>query len=227
MAKILLAEDDQELNLVVRSYLLFEHHHVESVANGEDASALIKSSDFDLLILDWDLPKKSGLELVAETRSAGKNWPILMVTGKSKTTEKTTGLDSGADDYLTKPFPLDELGARVRALLRRSQRFSVDTGGKLKSANIELDVTRYSASQNGESISLLPREFQILEFFMRHPDHVFSPDAIINKVWPSETEVTVEAVRTTVKRLRKKIDPDGKLVETVHGVGYVFRSGGE
>ena len=222
MAKILLAEDDAELNSVVRSYLLFEHHQVESAFNGADASALMECSDFDLMIFDWDLPQKSGIELVTQVRTAGKTVPILMITGKSKTTEKTTGLDSGADDYLTKPFPLDELGARVRALLRRSQRFNVDGGNKLSVAHLVLDSQRHRVSKDGEPIELLPKEFQLLEFFMRNANHVFAPEAIIRKVWPSDTEASVEAIRTTVKRLRKKIDPEGKILRTVHGVGYVL-----
>jgi DNA-binding response OmpR family regulator len=144
-----------------------------------------------------------------------------MITGKSKTTEKTAGLDSGADDYLAKPFPLDELGARVRALLRRSQRINLDSG-KLSVADLVLDSQKYRFSKGGQRIELLPKEFQLLEFLMRNSNQVFAPEAIIRKVWPSDTEATAEAVRTTVKRLRKKIDLEGKVLRTVHGVGYVL-----
>jgi DNA-binding response OmpR family regulator len=226
MAKILLAEDDPELNSIVRTFLLFEHHKVESVKNGADANEHLMMSEYDLLILDWDLPGMTGLEILSAARANGKTMPILLVTGKSRTDQKMTALDSGADDYLTKPFQLDELGARVRALLRRSQKYNL-TLEKISVSDIMMDTKRHRATKGGVVVDLLPKEFELLEFFMRNPNHVFAPDLIMRKVWPSESEVTPEAIRTTVKRLRKKVDPEGKILRTVHGVGYVMEAGDE
>jgi DNA-binding response OmpR family regulator len=146
-----------------------------------------------------------------------------MITGKTSVAEKMEGLDTGADDYLTKPFNIQEFGARIRALLRRGCP-AISQSNVLTISGITMDVARYRVTKDDKPINLLPKEFQLLEFLMRHPNHVYAPEALLTRVWPSDTEATAEALRSTVKRIRKKIDPEGTLLRTVHGVGYILEA---
>jgi DNA-binding response OmpR family regulator len=220
MAKILLVEDDNDLANTVRTFLIFQRHAVERIGDGQDALDHLLTFDYELVILDWELPRVSGIEILREFRNRGANTPILMLTGKDAIDEKLTGLDSGADDYLTKPFDLRELGARVNSLLRRPA--DIVDGNTFKAGNLALDPGKHSVFRDGELIQLVPREFQLLEFFMRHRNQMFTTEALLNRVWPSDSEATEEAVRTALKRLRKKIDPDGQVLKNVHGVGYIL-----
>lgn len=219
MAKIVVIEDNADLANMVKTFLLFEHHTVETIGHGGEARDHLKTFEYDLIILDWELPEVSGLEILKHYRSRGGQAPVLMLTGKDEISDKEEGLDGGADDYLTKPFHMKELGARVRSLLRRpaAVRESV-----LSAKSITMDVSKYRVHKGTESIALVPKEFQLLEFMMRHPNQVFTPEALLNRVWPSESDSTAEALRTTMKRLRKKIDPDSEILKTVHGVGYIL-----
>jgi DNA-binding response OmpR family regulator len=219
MAKVLLVEDDKDLANMVRTFLLFEHHAVESLFDGKGAVEHLKAYPYDIIILDWELPERSGIEILKEYRQRGGTTPILMLTGKGALEDKETGLDAGADDYLPKPFEMRELGARVRALLRRP---AGAVSNLLAAGDIKLDTVKYRVWKTDQPISLVPKEFKLLEFFMRHPNQVFTPEALLNRVWPSESESTEEALRTAVKRLRKKIDPAGEVLRTVHGVGYIL-----
>ncbi len=219
MAKILLVEDESDISDMVSAWLSREHHVVEVAGSGEEALDIIRVYPFDVLILDWVLPGISGVDVCRQYRSKGGRSPILMLTAKKDVDEKETGLDAGADDYLTKPFELKELSARIRALLRRPTPFS---GNVLKVGPIMLDTTSHEVTRDGELVELLPKEFALLSFFMRHPNQVFSADALLDRVWSSDSEASPETIRTYIKRLRKKIDEKGKpsLVGTVHGVGY-------
>lgn len=219
MAKILIVEDNEDLANTVRTFLMFEHHTVEHIVDGQEASDHLRTFQYELVILDWSLPNLSGIDILKRFRSLGGTTPVLMLTGHDTISEKEAGLDSGADDYLTKPFHMKELGARVRALLRRPAAVNSNV---LEAGNITIDTAKYRVTVNGDPMTLVPREFQLLEFFMRHPNQVFSPEALLNRVWPSESEATTEALRTALKRLRKKVDPDGNLLRTVHGVGYIL-----
>jgi DNA-binding response OmpR family regulator len=221
MAKVLLVEDDLELAGMIQAYLQHEHHNVEMLHDGEDASAMLKIYPFDLIILDWMLPGRTGIEVCQKYRASGGTAPILMLTGKESATDKVTGLDAGADDYLTKPFNIKELAARLRALLRRSTQA---TSAVLEAGHISLDPQQHRAWLSGQEIRLLPKEFALLEFLLRNPQRIYSADALLKHVWESESEASTEAVRTAMKRLRKKIEtPDGHPnLKTVHGVGYVL-----
>jgi DNA-binding response OmpR family regulator len=221
MAKILVVEDDPNLLLALQLTLELEKHTIDTAANGSEADFKIKSFDYDLLVLDWQLPDKEGIELIREFRLRGGRTPILMLTGKSKSQEKGQGLDSGADDYLTKPFDDLELKARIRALLRRPA-LSCDT--VLSCQDISLDPKMHIVKKADELVQLMPKEYQLLEFLMRHQDQVFGHEVLLNKVWPTDSEATVEALRTTVKRLRKKIDPEANVIGTIHGVGLMLKS---
>ncbi len=219
MAKILLIEDDEQLSDIVRTALLFEHHTVDAVVNGAEGYGFLCMNPYDLVVLDWGLPEMNGIDICRGYRAKGGIAPILMLTGKGNISEKESGFDAGADDYLTKPFHMKELLARVRALLRRPASL-VET--VLKAGNLSLDPKKHRAFLNGESLSLVPKEFSLLEFFMRHPGQVFTPESLLEHVWPTDSDSTSLAVRTTMKRLRKKIDPDGKLLKTEHGIGYML-----
>jgi DNA-binding response OmpR family regulator len=223
VAKILLVEDDLGLTRIVRDWLLAEKHSVESVSDGKEGLEQLRFYQFDLVILDVNLPGMNGLEVLQQFRSVGGATPVLMLTGNDTVSDIEKGLSGGADDYLTKPFHMRELSARLRALLRRTGRF---VGDQLNVRNITLDTTKFEVTKNGEKTSLLPKEFALLEFFMRHPNEVFSPEALLNRVWPSSSDATVDALTTCVKRLRKKLDDEGKpsIITTVHGRGYKLES---
>lgn len=216
MSKILVVEDDTDLAGMVRINLAREHSTVEVVHSGEDALDVLAVSAYDLIILDWNLPGKSGLDVCQWYRQHGGTSPVLMLTGKAAVIDKETGLDSGADDYLTKPFSMRELAARVRAVLRRS---SSATSNVLTHGDYKIDPFKFHIEKSGSPLSLQPREFALFEFFMRHPGEVFSPDALLERIWRSDSEATLDALRACIKRIRKKLgDPD--VIETVHGVGY-------
>jgi DNA-binding response OmpR family regulator len=222
MAKILLVEDDVDLTVMIVEWLSFEHHSVEVVHNGQEGMERLRLCQYDAIILDWSLPEMTGLEICRTYRQANGVAPVIMLTGKNSIADKENGLDSGADDYLTKPFNMKELSARIRAVLRRS---SNSTTNILTVGELTIDPTKYKLTKNGKEIQLLPREFALLEFFMRHPDEVFSGDALLQRVWHSESDATSEAIRTCIKRLRQKIDGDSddSVIQTISRVGYKLR----
>lgn len=221
MAKILIVDDDPKLIEMVNDLLTFEHYETEVVANGQDALHLMQSFPFDLVILDWQLPDLEGIEICKRFRSGGHNTPVLILTGKRSVDEKEAGLDAGADDYLTKPFHRKELSARVRALLRRPPQLVEDI---LRFEDLVLDPRKYHVTKGGQPLHLTPREFTMLEFFMRHPGQVFSLEALVDRIWHSEDAVTFDSLRVCIKRLRAKIDTPGSpsLLTTIYGTGYVF-----
>lgn len=220
MAKLLLVEDNVALSQQVSRWLIGEDYQVTVVHSAEDATEFLNSSQFDLLILDWELPGKSGLDFCKRFREKDVSTPVLFLTGRSAIEDKGAGFESGADDYLIKPFNLQELGFRVKALLWRSSKFK-DTN-ELKVRQVVLEPHKFRVHLNGQEVKLLPKEFAVLEFLMRHPGEVFSAKALLNKIWSSETNVSPEAVSTCVRRLRKKVDtdPDQPLISIIHGVGF-------
>lgn len=223
MAKILLVEDDADVAEMIEDCLKREHHLVEWANNGGDALHRLKSYVYDIVVLDINLPNMSGLEVLKEFRGRGGSTPVLMLTGKNTVADKELGLDTGADDYLTKPFDGRELSARIRALLRR---IGVIPSNKLSVRNLVLDPVTYKVTRDQNVIELLPREFSLLEFFMRHPDQVFSVEALLDRVWTADKEASADAVRMCIQRLRKKLDRDNEssFIKTVHRVGYVLES---
>ncbi len=219
MAKILIVEDDQELSDTIKDCLDLERHTVEQSFDGRDCLSQLKFYKFDLIILDWDLPEFTGLEICRQFRSHGGQTPVLFLTGKRDLADKEAGFDAGADDYLTKPFAMKELSARVRALLRRPPQVQACV---LSFRHVELDPACSAVRRSGETVKLQPREFALLEFLMKYPGKVFSADALLDRVWKSSSDATHEAITTTVKRLRKKLDLPGtpSIITTVHGIGY-------
>jgi DNA-binding response OmpR family regulator len=222
MAKILIVEDDKQLSGLIVDWLTGEKHVPEPVYEGTDGLERLKFYKYDVVILDWELPGLSGPEICQQFRHDGGQTPILMLTGKKEIEDKTTGLDAGADDYLTKPFHMMELSARLRALLRRG---SADVSRTVLTAgHISLDPASRKVLSNGKEISLQPREYSLLEFLLRHPNQPFSAEAILDRVWSSESDASPDTVRLQIMRLRNKIDAEGKesMVRTIHRVGYML-----
>lgn len=225
MARILLVEDDRDQATTIDEWLTAEHHNVVIAYDGEEGAYRIDNDAFDVIILDWDLPKMSGIDILKRYRVKKGSTPVIMLTGKGTIADRESGLDGGADDYLTKPFSLRELSARIRALLRRPGEVKSNV---LTAKNLVLDPVKHSVTKNGEEVMLLPRDFALLEFFMRNLDVVFSTDALIQRVWEDDSDVTSDALRTAVKRLRKKLD-DGddeskSVIENIPRVGYRMRA---
>lgn len=221
MAKILLVEDDLDLSDRIKDFLVKEGHVTEQVADGNDADHRVKYYDYDLIVLDWELPGIHGIEICKSYRAGGGSTPILMLTGKDSMNDKIAGLDTGADDYLTKPFDFRELSSRVKALLRRQDKV---VSMVLKAQDLELNPQERTVKRAGASIDLTPREFGILEFMMKHADQVVSPEMILNGVYHSESEATIDSIYTLVKNIRKKLSDKQTLIKTVHGIGYKLLS---
>lgn len=219
MAKILFVEDDLNFAATVKDWLSFDRHVVEHFAGGKEGLERLRECEFDLLILDWELPDLSGTELLRSYRGRGGMAPVLILTGRRSMQDKEEGFESGADDYLCKPFHGKELSLRVKALLRRPQQLAVNL---LQHGDIELDPEKFQVKRNGEEIRLVPKEFALLEFLMRHPERLFGQEELLNRLWSSDSEATSEALTTCIKRLRKKMDRQGEpsVIRNVHGVGY-------
>ncbi|MBS1955319.1 MAG: response regulator transcription factor [Cyanobacteria bacterium SZAS-4] len=223
MAKILVVEDEKEMAETVAHVLRSEHHVVEVALSGDEALDMLRVSQYDLLVLDLNLPGADGLEICKTIRHQKRPVSILMVTGRKTIEEKERGLDLGADDYLTKPFHLKELQARVRALLRRTP---TDNSHLVVVKNISLDQKQHIVTKNGVAVKLLPTEFSLLEFFMTHLDRVFTSAQIIEQVWPQDTDATERAVTSCLNRLRAKLSEGEKfdLIETLYNEGYRMKS---
>lgn len=219
MAKILLVEDDNTISKLVALQLERDHHIVERADSGKDALFNLKVHDYDLVLLDWMLPDLSGLEVCKRYRDSGGKVPILMLTARSEAQDKVSALDTGADDYLVKPFVPAELSARVRALLRRP---SVIAGKYLTVRDIALDTSTRQVTRGGQSIELTAKECALLELLMRHPNQSFGVDAILDRLWKSETSASLETVRTHFKTLRRKLgdSDENPIIRTKRGLGY-------
>jgi DNA-binding response OmpR family regulator len=219
MAKILLAEDDNALNLMMENLLIEQNHQIDIAEDGDYAVELLLNYKYDLAILDCDLPKLSGFEICRRYRANRGNIPVLFLTGQTDFASRIEGLDSGADDYMCKPFNAPELMARIRALLRRG---SVQSNSQLQFADIVYEPASRTVTFAGQPLDLVRKELAILEFLMRNPEHCFNAETIVERVWPSASEVSPETVRPYIKRLRDKLtDKNGKsCLVTVHGYGY-------
>lgn len=223
MAKVLLVEDDLPLCEKIKDWLTFERHTVDAANDGDTGWELLRTYEYDAIILDWNLPGTTGVELCARFRQSGGRTPMLMLTGKGQVTEKIEGLDSGADDYVVKPVQLQELSARLRALLRRPASVLPKT---IELAGFTLDPVAHKVTKDGKDLQLLPKEFALLEFLMKHPNQLFNSKALIERVWGSDSNASEETIRTYIKTLRKKMGgtADECPIKTVHWLGYKFEA---
>jgi len=222
MPKFLLVEDDKELAATVARYLTLERHTVEVVADGREGLERVLTCIYDAIILDIQLPNMDGVDICREYRSKGGKTPVVMLTGRSHIADKELGLDAGADDYLTKPFSVRELSARLRALLRRQQEFK---NSNIQVGRLSLDPAAHQITKDGQPLDLLPIDYALLEYLMRYANQIFSADALIEKVWHTDNLVTSVAVRGSISRVRKAIDDpnEDSMIETISKVGYRLR----
>jgi DNA-binding response OmpR family regulator len=222
--RILVVEDEQKLANALKEGLQADQHSVDLAHTGEEAFYLVETESFDLVLLDVTLPGRSGIEILATMRQHGFKTPVLMLTAKDTVQDRVLGLDSGADDYLVKPFAFPELLARIRALSRRG---APDVNTRLRIADLEMDVMGRMATRGGQALDLTPREFDLLEYLLRHQGHVVSREMLARDVWKEVGRHTPldNVIDVHVARLRGKIDErfDKKLVQTVRGVGFVVR----
>jgi DNA-binding response OmpR family regulator len=226
MAKILLVEDRADEAAVLVRLLESDKHVVDTVTSSEDALHLLKTYSYDLLIVDWELPGLSGAELCKTYREDGGKAAVLMLTGRQDTLSKAAGLDFGADDYLCKPYDYIELGARIRSLLRRPAGL---IASELSAPGITYQVETKTVKAGTAVIELSQREAALLEYLLRHPNRTFSAKALLDAVWPLESALSEDTVRSCMRHLRQKLlDACGSpVIATVRRSGYIIRSGAE
>jgi DNA-binding response OmpR family regulator len=220
--RVLVVEDSRRLAGIIKRGLLEEGYAVDNAYDGEEAEYMAETTPFDVIILDIMLPKKDGLAVCRDLRAKNVNTPVLMLTAKDSVEDKVTGLDSGADDYLVKPFAFSELLARIRALLRREvlpkiQRFQI--------GDLSLDPQSREVWRDGNHLELTAKEYAILEYFMRRPNAVVTRTMLGESVWDYEFDGLSNIIDVYVRRIRQKIDREGQasFIQTVRGAGYRLR----
>ncbi|MBX9721222.1 MAG: response regulator transcription factor [Candidatus Obscuribacterales bacterium] len=211
MAKILLVEDDYSISQTIKDWLQDEMYVVESTENGKDGLYLLLNFEYDLAILDWQLPDLSGPEIAKGAIAKGRQVPILMLTSKNSTSDKIEGLDAGAYDYVTKPCSLEEISARVRALLRRSS--APSTASVIKVGELTIDIPSHEVFISEQKVKLSPSEFEILKLMAKSAGSSFSTDAIFARLWSDKPNVSKQLVKVHVMNLRKKLAGAGSAVE--------------
>jgi DNA-binding response OmpR family regulator len=223
---LLLVEDDPRLQRVLRRLLEDDRHVVEVAPDGGTALELVEATTgIETVILDVGLPDISGLEVARRLRKDGRDLTILMLTARDTVNDRVAGLDAGADDYLVKPFAYEELSARLRALARRSEPGARRPDPVLAAGPIVLDERSRRVSVEGKAVDLSPREFSLLECFLRHPGQSLTRDQLLDQAWPFSVAVTPNAVDAYVHYLRAKLGAAGGWIETVRGVGYRLADG--
>src|SRR5712671_1166230 len=224
--RILVVEDERKLAQILTSALHAEHYDVVTSLTGDDGFVRASAEVFDLVVLDLMLPGRSGLEILQTLRQRQIKTPVLILTARDAVDDRVLGLDLGADDYLAKPFALPELLARIRALLRRGRPSDVF---RLKTADLELDLVTRRAVRGERLLELTAREFELLEYLLRHQGHLVSREMLAREVWKEPRRATPldNVIDVQITRLRKKVDTEGyaRLIHTVRGVGFVVREG--
>jgi DNA-binding response OmpR family regulator len=221
--RILLVEDNRQLNNSLRLSLVDDGYAVDVAFDGVEGEELAEITPYDLIILDIMLPKKNGLDVCRSLRNQRVNSPILMLTARDALEDRVAGLDSGADDYLVKPFALEELRARMRALLRRE---SSNRSGMLEVDNLTLDPATHFVQRGGSPVELTSKEYALLEYMMRNPNRLITREMAESHVWSYDYDGASNVVDVYIRRLRRKIDDPykRKLIETVRGAGYRLRA---
>lgn len=221
--RILVVEDEQDLNLLIRKVLAKAGYTVDGCTDGEEAALHLLGAEYDAVILDVMMPKKDGYTLVQEMRGQGIDTPVLFLTARDSIADRVKGLDLGADDYLIKPFDFDELLARIRAMTRKHVGLRTNL---LTIGDLTMDVEQRRVTRGGGEIPLLPKEFSILEYLIRNKEKVLSREQIEDQIWNYEYTGNSNNVDGYMSRLRKKIDEgrDQKLIHTMRGMGWVIRA---
>ena len=222
MNRILIAEDEQRIANFLEKGLQANGFSTTQVANGNEAASIACSDDFDLLILDINLPDKNGWKVLEEVRGRGEKMPIIILTARGDVSDRVAGLENGADDYMTKPFSLEELVARVRLRLRDASSPKANEEMVLRVRDITLDLRKRVVMQGDRTLDLSVRELALMEMFLRHPGQVLSRDRLLEHVWGYDYDPGSNIVDVYVGYLRKKLK--GDYIETVRGIGYKLRS---
>lgn len=224
--RILVVEDEKKVAKALQEGLEAEHYQVTIAYTGEEGFYLLNSQMFDLVLLDLMLPGRDGFEILKTVRNRGLQAPVLILTARDAVEDRVLGLDSGADDYMIKPFAFPELLARIRALLRRGRS---DQVLRLKLADIEMDLVTRKVTRSGKAIELTAKEFELLEYLLRHQGHVVSREMLSRDVWQEDIRTIPmdNVIDVHIARLRRKLDDpfDEKLLKTVRGVGFILREG--
>ena len=226
-AKLLVVDDEPNIRELLSTSLRFAGFEVVSAGNGREALAAVEAHAPDLAVLDVMLPDMDGFTVTRRLRAAGKHFPVLFLTAKDDTEDKVTGLTVGGDDYVTKPFSLDEVVARIRAVLRRTQPMLEDDEAVIRVDDLELDDDAHEVRRGGKVIELSPTEFKLLRYLMLNPNRVLSKAQILDHVWEYDFNGDASIVESYISYLRRKvdIDPDAPaLIQTKRGVGYVLRT---
>src|SRR3989449_4473071 len=222
--RVLVVEDEKKVAKALRDGLEAEHYDVRVAASGEEGFFLVNHEAFDCVVLDLMLPHRDGLEVLPTLRKRGLSTPVLILTAKDTVDDRVRGLDSGADDYLVKPFAIPELLARIRALLRRGR---TDQALTLRQDDLEVDLVTRKVVRAGQAIELTVKEFEVLEYLLRHAGRVVSREMLTREVWRIAARATPfdNVIDVTIARLRRKIDDpfQTKLLQTVRGVGFALR----
>ena len=221
--RILVVEDEAVLAQALVEILEGEFYAVDLAGDGETASEMVEVNSYDLIVLDWTIPPPTGIELLRVWRRQGKDTPVLMLTARSGVDDRVDGLDTGADDFLGKPFSLPEFLARVRSLLRRRAKLLQST---LSAGDLVMDRAARRVTVGGRALDLSPKEFGLLEYFLNRKDEVVTRTELSEHVWDDSFDSLGNVIDVTIHRLRKKIDGDrgDKLLQTFKGVGYVLKS---
>jgi len=223
MAKLLIIEDEPSMQLGLKDNMELEGYLVETASDGEEGLSKIKTNSFDLVLLDVMLPKLSGFDVCKAARSAGISTPIVLLTARGEEIDKILGLEFGADDYITKPFSVRELLARVKAILRRSQLQLIKDSVRTKIGRLNIDFESFHATENQIEIKLSHKEFEILSYLHQHKNQVVSRYDLLEKVWGYDEQPTTRTVDNFVVRLRQKVELNPnqpRVILTVHGTGY-------
>ena len=220
--KILVVEDERDLNRIITKHLKRNNYSVDSCFDGEEALDFVSYSDYDLIITDIMMPNVDGYEFIKRLRESKNNTPVIMLTAKDTLEDKIVGLDSGADDYIVKPFEFDELFARIWVLMRRNYGLATNV---IQVDDIVLDISKKQVTRNGENIGLTGKEYEVLEYLMKNKESILSRDQILNHVWDYNYDGASNIVDVIIKNIRKKLDngTDKTIIYTKRGLGYFVK----
>jgi response regulator arlR len=220
--KILVVEDERDLNRIITKHLKKNNYSVDSCFDGQEALDFISYSEYDLIITDIMMPNVDGYEFIDKLRANKNNTPVIMLTAKDTLEDKIVGLDSGADDYIVKPFEFDELLARIRVLMRRNYGLATNI---IKIEEVTLDLAKKQVAKSGEIIDLTGKEYEVLEYLMKNKGSILSRDQILNHVWDYEYEGASNIVDVIIKNIRKKLDrgEGNTIIYTKRGLGYFVK----